>query len=84
MGKKQQTKRKRNAPSDEPVVLQSDGAHPEEDEGNAMSPKAEVEDVAKMDKLEKIRLGVQIPKEATRPLKKEAKKVVVVAKMTFN
>ena len=82
MGKKQQTKRKRNAPSDEPVVLQSDGATVEEDEGNALSPKAEVEDADKLDKLEKIRLGVQIPKEATRPLKKDAKKVVVVAKMT--
>ena len=34
------------------------------------------------DKLEKIRIGVQIPKEPTRELKKDVKKVVVEPKMT--
>lgn len=35
-----------------------------------------------LDKLEKIRMGLQIPKEPTRELKKTVKKVVVEAKMT--
>lgn len=85
MGKdtKKQKQKSKDEPSDEPVVLQSDGAHGEEDEGNAMSPKGDVEKVSvETDKQKKIRLGVQIPTQATRPLKKEAKKVVVVAKMT--
>jgi hypothetical protein len=82
MGKNLQPKEKKNAPSDEPVVLQSDGATVEEDEGNALTPKEEVKTVEEMDKQQKIRLGVQIPPKATQPLKKDAKKVVVVAKMT--
>ena len=77
------TKKHKDEPSDEPVVLQSDGAHSEEDEGNAMTPKGDVEKVdIETDKQKKIRLGVQIPTQSTRPLKKEAKKVIVIAKMT--
>ena len=77
------TKKHKDEPSDEPVVLQSDGAHSEEDEGNAMTPKGDVEKVdIETEKQKKIRLGVQIPTQSTRPLKKEAKKVIVIAKMT--
>ena len=75
-------KNKNDKPSDEPTVLKSDGAHLEEDEGNAMSPKEEVKTAKLSDKLANIKKGLQIPSEATRPLKKDAKKVVVVALMT--
>ena len=72
----------KDTPSDEPVVLKSDGAHLEEDEGNALSPKPEMLPRAKEEKRAKIKQGVQIPKAPTQALKKEAKKVVVVALMT--
>ena len=75
-------KNKRDEPSDKPTVLKSDGAHLEEDEGNAMSPKDDVDNPKVKDKQANIRKGVQIPTQPTRPLKKEAKKVVVVAAMT--
>lgn len=73
---------KNKEPSDEPVVLKSDGAHTEEDEGNALTPKPKVDDVKLSEKMQKIRMGVQIPNKPTRKLETKAKKVVVVAKMT--
>lgn len=64
----------KDKPSDTPAVVASDGAHEEEDEGDALKPGTE--------KQEKIRQGVQVPKEPTRPLKKDVRKVVVVAKVS--
>lgn len=74
-------KKSKHEPSDEPAVLQSDGAHLEEDEGNALAKDAEPQDI-ETDKQKKIRMGIQIPTESTRSLKKDVKKVVVVAKKT--
>jgi hypothetical protein len=82
MTKKKETKSTKDQPSDKPTVLKSDGAHLEEDEGNALSPKPNELPKGKEEKLAKIKEGVQIPSKPTQPLKKEAKKIVVVALMT--
>lgn len=74
-------KKNKNEPSDEPTVLKSDGAHLEEDEGNALAKGAKPQEV-ETEKQKKIRMGVQMPDESTRNLKKDVKKVVVVAKKT--
>lgn len=76
-----QKRKSKDEPSDKPTVLKSDGAHLEEDEGNALAPKGKVEETKDQTKQELIRKGVQIPTQPTQPLKKEAKKVVVVAAM---
>jgi hypothetical protein len=78
---KSNEKKNKNEPSDKPVVLKSDGAHEEEDEGNSLAKGAQPQEM-ETEKQKKIRMGVQLPQESTRNLKKDVKKVVVVANKT--